>query len=151
MRRLRQRGFTLIETVAAITILVVAVPPMVWAIQEAHHNRANPVLLSIARFLATEKLEDIIADRHSSTGNRGYGWLNVGNYAAENPGDITDYPQYGRTVAFSEHGNWDNATPGWTVGTGYMEVTVTVTWTDSKGQAKSLAISTILTDYDYEP
>jgi prepilin-type N-terminal cleavage/methylation domain-containing protein len=145
MRR-RHRGFTLIETVAAITILAVAVPPMVWAIQEAHHHRADPVLFSTARFLATAKLEDVVADRHSP--NRDYAWLIAGNYPAENPGDITGYPQYGRTVAFSEHGAWNNGTSSWSAGTDYMEVTVTVTWTDSQGIARSLAISTILTNYD---
>ncbi|MHC4274668.1 MAG: type IV pilus modification PilV family protein, partial [Planctomycetota bacterium] len=59
MANARRRGFTLIETVAAIVILAVAVPPMLWAVAQAQHKRANPMLASKARWLAMEKLEDI--------------------------------------------------------------------------------------------
>ena len=99
MTRARPRGFTLIETVAAIVLLAVAVPPMLWAVAQGQHKRANPMLASKARWLAVEKLEDIIADRHSESGNRGWDWLDTLNYADENPGDITGYPQLSRTVA----------------------------------------------------
>ena len=34
-----------------------------------------------------------------------------------------------------------------TAGTGYKKATVTVGWTDARGSARSLAISTVLTDY----
>ena len=144
--RRRRRGFTLIETAAAVIILATAVPPMLWAIQESHATRANPVLFSTARFLAIEKMEDIIADRHSRAASRGYTYLVVGNYAAENP--VTDFPQFGRTVSFTDHGPWDNTGPSWSVGTGYRETTVTLTWENTSGKTQTLAISTIITDYD---
>ena len=53
------------ETVSAIVILSVAVPPMLWAVTQAQRQRMNPVLASKARWLAVEKLEDIVADRHA--------------------------------------------------------------------------------------
>ncbi len=67
MTRTRRAGFTLIETIAAIVILAVAVPPMLWAVTESQRQRINPMMVSKARWLAVEKMEDIIADRHSTT------------------------------------------------------------------------------------
>ncbi|MHC4768542.1 MAG: type IV pilus modification PilV family protein [Planctomycetota bacterium] len=144
MAKARSSGFTLIETVAAIVILAVAVPPMLWAVAQAQNKRANPMLASKARWMAVEKLEDIIADRHSESGNRGWDYLIAANYSDENPGDITGYPQFGRTVTFLET-QADLATPD--ASGGYMNVTVTVTWTSSEGKSMSLSISTVLTEY----
>ena len=144
MAKARSSGFTLIETVAAIVILAVAVPPMLWAVAQAQYKRANPMLASKARWMAVEKLEDIIADRHSESGNRGWDYLITANYSAENPGDITGYPQFGRTVTFLET-QADLATPD--AAGGYMNVTVAVTWTNAEGKTQSLSISTVLTEY----
>jgi prepilin-type N-terminal cleavage/methylation domain-containing protein len=135
---MRNRGFTLIETISAIVVLSLGIPPMLWAIGEAHAHRANPVLLSRARWLATEKLEDVIADRHSTT--RGYAYLVPGNYPAE--GSITGFPGYSRTVGLTE-----TEADLSTAGSGYMIVEVTVSFTDAEGNPRSLAVSTVLTDY----
>ena len=97
-RRTPQHGFTLIETIASIVILAVAIPPMMWAIREAEAERVTPVMASRARWLAVEKLEDVIADRHSTT--RGYAWLTAGNYPTENP--VTGYSGFSRDVKFAE-------------------------------------------------
>jgi prepilin-type N-terminal cleavage/methylation domain-containing protein len=144
MAKARSSGFTLIETVAAIVILAVAVPPMLWAVAQAQYKRANPMQASKARWMAVEKLEDIIADRHSESGNRGWDYLVTANYSDENPGDITGYPQFGRTVAFLET-QADLSTVD--ASGGYMTVTVSVTWTNAEGKAQSLSISTVLTEY----
>ncbi len=140
----RRQGFTLIETVASIVILVVAVPPMLWTVRTALRDRVNPMLASKARWLASDKIEDIIADRHSASGNRGWDYLVTGNYTDEDYGDITGYPQYRRTVTFDET-EADLSTPN--AAGGYMKVTVTIEWTDSAGQAQTLSISTVLTEY----
>lgn len=134
----RARGFTLIEAIVSIVILSTAVPAMLWAVSQAQRDRIGPVKASQARWLATEKLEDIIADRHSTT--RGYSYLVNNNYAAES--SITGYPGFTRSVAISETGA-DLASAG----TGFKRATVTVTWTNSTGASKSLAIATIITDY----
>ena len=75
-----RRGFTLIESIAAVVILAIAVPPMMFAVRDAHVQRVNPMLVSKARWLATEKLEDVIADRHCDS--RGFDYLTGGNYPA---------------------------------------------------------------------
>ncbi len=135
-------GFTLIETIAAIVILVVAIPPMLWAIHEAQIQRANPVLASTARWLIIEKLEDVIGDRHGSVG-----YLAL---SGSGPTPVPGYPAFNRTVTVSAaHGAWDSSIPDWRVGPpfGYKTVTVAVDWTDAEGNAQTLSISTVLTDY----
>lgn len=133
-----RRGFTLIEAIAAIIILTIAIPPLLFAMRDAHVQRVDPVLSSRARWLATAKLEDIIADRHSTT--RGYDYLTAGNYPAEP--SVSGYPNFSRSVTLTET-EADLSTPG----DGFMTVTVTVGWTDGSGDARSLSVSAVLTEY----
>ncbi|MGE3107716.1 MAG: prepilin-type N-terminal cleavage/methylation domain-containing protein [Phycisphaerales bacterium] len=134
----RRSAFTLIECIIAIVILSVAVPAMVLAIRETHSRRAAPVMSSRASWLAMELLEDIIADRNSAT--RGYGYLKASNYPAE--ASVSEFPAFSRSVRFVETGP-DLASAG----SGYMKVTVSVSWIAPGGTQRSLALSTILTDY----
>lgn len=138
MRGHARRGFTVMESIVALVILAVAVPPMLWAIREQHKDRISPVLSSRARWLASEKLEDIIADRHSTT--RGYAYLTASNYPAE--GTVPGYPGFARAVEFRETGA-DLASAG----TGYKRATVTVSWSDPSGSTRTLSIATVVTDY----
>ena len=145
MRPMPRAGFTLIETIVAIVILAVAVPPMLWAVTESQRMRMNPMMASKARWLAVEKLEDIIADRHS-TNLRGYAWVvGGGDYVVENPGDITGYAGFSRSVALLEtKADLSTTSPA---PLGYLTVTVTVGWVDAKGNNMTMDISTVLTDY----
>ena len=133
-------GFTIMETVAAIVMLSIAVPPMVNALNEGHTQRVNPVLASTARWLAVEKLEDVIADRHSTT--RGWSYLVPGNYGAESP--VTGFTGFDRTVTLTEY--QADLTTADTDG-GYMVVDVAVSWTDATATARTLTVSTVLTEY----
>ncbi len=137
-KSIKRSGFTLIETIAAVVLLSVAIPPMIWAVRDAHIQRINPMLVSKARWIATEKLENIIADRHSE--NRGYDYLTGGNYPAEST--ISGYPGFSRSVSLSE-----TDADLQTAGDGYMTVTVSVSWTDATGTPQTLAVSTVLTEY----
>ncbi len=134
----RRAGFTMTEAITALVILATAVPAMMWSVRQAHGHRANRVLASRAHWLAVEKLEDVIADRHSGT--RGYSYLIASNYPAES--SLTGFPGFSRTVAFNETGA-NLSSPG----SGYMRVTVTVSYTDAAGAARSFALVTELTDY----
>ncbi len=138
MKKSHRHGFTLIEAIAVMVLMTVAIPPMMWSIQEAHLSRANPVLASRGRWLAVSKLEDVIADRTSTT--RGYNYLITGNYPAEPT--ITGYPGFSRTVSFNE-----TLADLTTAGDGYMNVTVAITWTDAQGTSRTLNISTVLTEF----
>jgi prepilin-type N-terminal cleavage/methylation domain-containing protein len=132
-----RRGFTLIEAIMAVVILSIAMPAMLWSIRDAVRRRADPVLASRARWLAAEKLEDCIADRHSPA--RGYAYLTGANYPAENP--VPGFSGLNRSIAISE------TAPKFLSGTGWKTVTVTVSYTDGQGVARSIALATVLTDY----
>lgn len=136
--RTSRRAFSLIEAIACIVMLSVAVPPMLWALRSAHVARVNPMMASKARWLATEKLEDVIADRNSAT--RGWDYVINGNYASES--NILGYTGFTRTVGVTERGP-DLVTPG----TGYKNVVVTVSWTDATATLQSLSVSTVVTEY----
>ena len=133
-----RRAFTLIEAIICTVVLAAAVPPMLLAVRESGVRRVAPVQGSRARWLLQEKMEDIIADRHSAT--RGYAYVIAANYPAE--ATITAFTGYSRTVTIAETGA-DLVTAG----TGYKRATVTVTWRDTRGVLRSLAVATIVTDY----
>lgn len=136
--RSARRAFSLIEALIALVILSVAMPTMLWAVRDSISRRANPVLASRARWLAAEKLEDIIADRNSPT--RGYSYIVAGNYAAES--SVSSFTNFSRSVSISETGV---ALSG--AGTGYKSVTVTIGYTDGGGTARTFTLATVLTDF----
>ncbi len=138
MRTPGQRGFTLIETIAAVVVIAVAVPPMLWSMRDAQIQRVNPILASRARWLATEKLEDVIADRHSST--RGYDYLIAANYASESP--VPGFANFDRTVTLAE-----TAADLASAGTGYMTITIEVSWDDAVGDPQSLSVASVVTEF----
>jgi prepilin-type N-terminal cleavage/methylation domain-containing protein len=133
-----RRGFTLIELLIAVVVLAVATPPLVLALSDATVRRSSRTLEERARWLAAERLEEIIADRHSAA--RGYNHITTGNYPAQST--IAGFAGFSRTVGVNTTG--PNFAAG---GTGYKTVTVTVSWTDPRGGAKSFALSSVVTDY----
>ncbi len=137
-RAARARAFSLVDTIVAIVVLALVVPGTVTAIGDASVQRASGIAVSRARWLATEKLEDIIADRASGT--RGYTYVVAANYAAEPT--VAGFPGFTRSVAITETGASLSG-----AGTGYKRVMVTVGWTDPRRGAKTLALSTVVTDY----
>lgn len=132
-------GFTLIEVMIAIVVMAIAVPPMFWALRQANVQRVDPINLSRARWLASEKLEDILADSKSTT--RGYSYLANSNYAAESP--ISGFAGFTRTVSITESGA--DLVSG--SGTGYKSVVVTVGFVDGKGTSRTLAVSTVVAQF----
>lgn len=130
-------GVTIMECVAAVVLLGMTAPPMLWAMREAQQDRAASALVTRARWLAAERLEDIIADRHSAT--RGFSYLQSANYPAETV--VAGFPGFSRTVALNQTGVTLTGS-----GSGYMTVSVTVSWNDGVG-ARSVTLATVLTDY----
>lgn len=137
-QRPRRRAFSLIDTLAAIVLISVAAPLMLVAIGQSTLRRATATQAVTARWLLSEKLESITADRHSTT--RGYTWLVNANYPAEAP--VAGYPNFTRNTTITET-TADLTTPG----TGYKTVTVTVTWNDPTAGTRTSTLSTVVTDY----
>lgn len=134
-----RRGFTLIEAIVAIVIVATALPASLIFIMDAQTRRAGPILAGRARWLAGEKLEDVIADRHSAT--RGWSYVASNNYPSE--ATIAGFPGFSRSVGIVETGA--SLVGG---GTGYRTVTVTVSWTDPVRGATWLSMATVLTDFE---
>lgn len=134
----RAPAFTLIEAITAVAVAALLVPPTMWALRQAHLGRVEPIQASTARWLATERLEDVIADRHSTT--RGWVYVVTGNYPAE--ASVVGFAGYARNVSIQEFGP-DLASAG----TGYKVVTVRVSWAGGAGVQRVLAVATVLTDY----
>lgn len=132
------RGFSLIEAIIAVVILSVAMPAMLVAVTDAQKKRAGPTQDSKACWLAAEKLEDVIADRHGSS--RGYAYVVNANYPAES--SVAGFPGYSRNVSIVET-DASLSTPG----TGYKTVTVTVVYTGPTGASRSFSLASIVTDY----
>lgn len=138
--RTRHRaGLTLIEAIAAIVVLTVAVPSMLWAIRDSTRRRVDPVLLNRARWLACERMEDILADRHSPA--RGYSYLIGANYPAESP--VSGFSGMSRSVSITETG----PPPSFAAGTGFKTVTVNVTFSDGYAVPRTLSVAAVITDY----
>ncbi len=131
-------AFSLAELVIALVVLTIATPAMLTALRDSQVRQIDPVLASRARWLAVSKLEDVIADRHSAT--RGWDHLVGANYRDEAP--VAGYDDFERRVTLNETGP-DLATAG----DGYMSVTVEVSWFDVGGTARSLSVSTVVTEY----
>ncbi|MBL8744836.1 MAG: type II secretion system protein [Phycisphaerae bacterium] len=134
----RRSAFTLIESIMAVVVISIMIPPTLVLIRDAQVRRASPILASRARWLATEKLEDVIADRHSAT--RGWTYLTNASYPAETP--VNGFAQFSRSVSIVQTGH-DLATSG----TGYKRVTVTVSWMDPRHGSATLSLATVLTDF----
>lgn len=133
----QRRAFTLIEAITAIVILGTAMPAMLIALGQAHRDRISPAMASQARWIAMEKLEDVIADRSSLS--RGWDYIDETNYP--NEASIMGSPGYSREVDIAE-----TAADLQTVGTGYKTVSVTVEWTHSDGQTHTVVLATVMTE-----
>lgn len=90
-----RRSTTIIETVAAIVILSVALPSLMSAYAEASHQSIKPYQQSIASMLAVERMEEIIARRFRGTD--GYDAVTTANFPAESP--VSGFPAFDRAVS----------------------------------------------------
>lgn len=131
------RGLTLIEAIVLVAILALATPTMLSAMATAHENRVGPLMASRARFIAAERLEQVLADRFTPA--RGYSYILPASYPAEAP--VTGFSGFSRSTTITETGA---SLAG--AGTGYKTVTVTVSWQSRRG-TQSLALSTVVTDF----
>lgn len=131
----RAGGVTLVEMIAAMVILSVAVPPTLWAVRQAQLRRLAPVHAERARWLAIERLEGVIADHGAPT--RGYAF--VQNAAYPDEAALAGFPGFSRRVRIVETGP-DLATSGADCKT----VTVTVEYDDPAVGRRSVVLSTVL-------
>jgi len=133
----RTRAFTLIEAIIAMVVIGVTMPAMLWALGQANLDRVSPIQASTAKWLAMEKLEDVIADR--SDPSRGYGYIISSNYP--NEAKIPNFPGYTRQVTIVETDALFTAG-----GVGVKTIAVTVKWAHGNGQPHTISLRTVVTD-----
>ena len=120
-----------------ITVLSIATPAIMWSLARANENRTQPLMAGRARFLASERLEGMLADRFAAS--RGYAYISSANYPAESA--VGGFPRFARSVSISETAR--NMTAA---GTGSKTVTVSVVYPTSRGN-RTLSFSTIITEF----
>lgn len=118
------KGMTLIELVAAIVVLGLIVPPVLMFFAETTKHSLQFERQTLAYFLAVEKMEMVMADRHAV--DRGYDYLSPANYPSE-----TLSNGFVRTVGFQEVSPGDLSAGQ--SGSGYLKITVTVTYRNPDG------------------
>jgi len=137
MRRKPLRAMTIVEVVTAIVILSVGLPPLIQAFADSSNQSHLPVNSTIASFLATERMEQIVARRYQN--NAGYDALIAANFPAESP--VTGFPRFTRTVTISEVTSSLAASGS---AEGYRKVRVTVTWQPGN---KSMSIERVFANF----
>jgi Tfp pilus assembly protein PilV len=115
MNATREGGFTLIEVTILIVIAGIAVLPLAMLFATTSIRTSDARSASVAAHLGQTKLEEITADRRSTT--RGFSYLQGVNYPPETP--VTAFPTYSRSVAVAPDSVYDGVT--------YRTVSVTVT------------------------
>lgn len=131
------RGFTLMESIVGLVLLSVCVPPLLWALAESRRTAAAPAQAEVAYWLASERLEDLAADRCSP--GRGFAYLTPAHYPDENP--VAGFPGFSRSVTLTACG--PDLTPP---GDGFVLARVTVRWTGARGTSLSVSATTVLTE-----
>lgn len=134
--RLR-RSTTIIEVVAALTILSIALPPLMTAFADASRQTIYPANAAVAAFLTVEKMEEIVARRYRGTD--GYSAISSANFPAETP--VSGFPVFNRSVTIT-YVNSSLATVG--SDQGYKKARVTVTW---ESGAKTTSVEHVFADF----
>ena len=119
----------MIEVVMAIVILAIALPPLINSFTDASLQTIKPANQAMAAFLATERMEEIVARRYRASD--GYGAITVANYPTESP--VGGFSMFTRTVTITCVDAAFNDVPCGPDPV-YQKVRVTVTWNGGAGE-----------------
>ncbi len=132
-----RRAMTLIEVAMAVLILSVGLVPLVKTFAENAQHTIAATQYSVASFLVTERMEEIIATRYRAA----TGYANVLQASFVNESPVTNFPAFNRTVTVQEVAS-DLSTPQ--TSSGIKRVTVNVAWNSG---TKQMQLVRIFTDY----
>jgi Tfp pilus assembly protein PilV len=128
---MKARAVTMVEVAIGTVILSLALIALTESIAETTQQSARPMRATVASFLVTERMEQIVAARYRSTS--GYAQVVPANFPDESP--VAGFPAFSRTVSIAEVAA-DLSTPQ--PGSGLKRVTVNVSW-DGGSQVASLS------------
>jgi len=146
---MKTRGFTLIEAVLSLSLLAVGLLGLLYIFENASVNTLVADQSYIARNLAMQALETVIAQRDSALAGGGYPTtltsIQANNY---NQTPVSGFTGYNLTVTAVEvDAQSSMATTNFTValpGSGYALVTATVTWNSGTSTVK---LATLISNY----
>lgn len=155
-RRRRHRGFTLLETVAAVIVLAVAVPATMGALTDAADARRDGATALRAATLARAALEHVLADVHSGAPGLGFDALSdsaayvdapVTGLMARLAPTLEAYEAFamGCEVRVSGLVDYSGAATGSPASDVCRDVTVVVTFPALRNGAKELRVSARVT------
>lgn len=135
-----RRATTIIEIVAAIVILAIALPPLMLSFAEAAHQSIYPVNASVASFLAIERMEEIVARRYRD--DSGFDAVNTTNFPNES--SLSGFAGFARSVTIT---CVDENLASQSCGSdpGYKLVRVGVTW---NGGDSEVRIERVFADFE---
>lgn len=134
---MNRRAMTLIEVAMAVLILSISMTPLMKSFAENARQTISATQDSVASFLVTERMEEIIAARYRSS--TGYSNVLQASFSDESP--VTNFPAFTRTVTVQEVAS-DLSTPQ--TGSGIKRVTVNVSWNSG---AKQMQLVRIFADF----
>ncbi len=132
-----RRSLTLIEVTLGVVVLGFCLVPVVKGFADGARSTIDTTQASVAGFLVTERMEQIIAGRYRDAS--GYSDLTASSYT--NEASVNGFPAFARSVEVTEVGA-DLATPE--SGSGIKRVTVRVTW---NGSARRMELVRLFTEY----
>jgi Tfp pilus assembly protein PilV len=134
-----EAGFTLAETLTAVTVLTVALVALLFATGFGVTGLDSARRSTTALFLAERRLEEVKAWAMSDAAARGWANVTAANFPAEGYATITGYGDYRRTVTITDN-------PGGVANTKQIEVFVFYrpVSTSGVGGETSVSVSTLL-------
>ena len=152
-----RRAFSLLEVVAVVLILAIAVPPTVAVLQQRTTDRVNAVNTARATVLAQGVLENVLADAQSAATGQGYAaFANTNTYLntavtglrARLTNLTQPYQNLGMTwdVSFSVPVSSTGTATGNSAQDLFRISTVSVQAPDASGGTLTVSISCLVTD-----
>ena len=153
----RRRAFTLVESLAVVVVLSIAIPPAVSMMADAARAQADSVSTTRATWFATALLEQVIADVNSDDAGLGFAALADSNVYLTTPkvgfNDrngplIAHYSGLGLThsVLIGDLADAGGVVTGDADEDVFRTITVGVAWTTLKGDSRTLSIGCVVTD-----
>ena len=132
-------GFTLAETLTAVTVLSVALVALLFATGYGVTGLDASRRSTTALFLAERRMEQIRAWSLSKAANQGWANVTAANFSAEGYSTIAGYPDYRRSVTITDN-------PAGIANTKQVEIFVFYRPVNTQGLAgeTSVVVSTLL-------
>jgi len=153
----RRRAFTLVESLAVVVVLSVAIPPAVSMMVDSAAAQVGSVMQTRATWFATAILENVIADANSDDANLGFAALADSNAYLTTPttglndrmsATTTFYAGLGfsHVVFIGALSDATGTVTGDVNQDVFRTIAVLVTWTTLEGDSRTLTISSVVTD-----